>query len=111
MLRDYVLLPLCCCIAYSAALVSALLILELQVGVPGIILRCSEHMEIKDVARPIAFLAKMTGHRPLAIQLLGKGLLDPGRVRRLLSSSCPREVMMDFLMIVSDLARMDKVNF
>ncbi|KAI8565223.1 hypothetical protein RHMOL_Rhmol03G0243200 [Rhododendron molle] len=83
----------------------------LEVGVPGIVLRCSEHMEIKDVARPIAFLAKMTGQRPLAIQLLGKGLLDPGRVRRLLSSSCPREVMMDFLMIVSDLARMDKAFY
>ncbi|XP_058206385.1 serine/threonine-protein kinase TIO isoform X2 [Rhododendron vialii] len=83
----------------------------LEVGVPGIILRCLEHMEIKDVARPIAFLAKMTGHRPLAIQVLGKGLLDPGRVRRLLSRSCPREVMMDFLMIVSDLARMDKAFY
>ena len=86
------------------------MILKLQVGVPGIILRCLEHMELKDVARPVAFLAKMTGHRPLSIQLLGKGLLDPGRVRRLLGSSCPREVMMDVLMIVSDLARMDKVS-
>ncbi|PSS18186.1 Serine/threonine-protein kinase [Actinidia chinensis var. chinensis] len=83
----------------------------LEVGVPGIILRCLEHAELKDVARPVAFLAKMTGHRPLAIQLLGKGLLDPGRVRRLLGSSCPREVMMDVLMIVSDLARMDKVFY
>ncbi|PSS07240.1 Serine/threonine-protein kinase [Actinidia chinensis var. chinensis] len=83
----------------------------LEVGVPGIILRCLEHMELKDVARPVAFLAKMTGHRPLSIQLLGKGLLDPGRVRRLLGSSCPREVIMDVLMIISDLARMDKVFY
>ncbi|KAL7003793.1 non-specific serine,threonine protein kinase [Sarracenia purpurea var. burkii] len=82
----------------------------LEVGVPDIILQCLEHMELKDIARPIAFLAKMTGHRPLAIQLLRKGLLDPGRVRRLLSSSCPREVTMDVLMIVSDLARMDKAK-
>ncbi|KAL7230228.1 hypothetical protein ACSBR2_008690 [Camellia fascicularis] len=82
-----------------------------EVGVPAIILRCLEHMELKDVARPVAFLAKMIGHRPLAVQLLGKGLLDPGRVRRLLGGSCPREVMMDVLMIVSDLARMDKVFY
>lgn len=83
----------------------------LEVGVPGIILRCLEHVELKDVARPIAFLAKMTGHPPLAVQLLGKGLLEPGRVKRWLSSSCPREVMMDFLMIVSGLARMDKAFY
>ncbi|GFZ04399.1 kinase family with ARM repeat domain-containing protein [Actinidia rufa] len=82
-----------------------------MVGVPGIILRCLEHMELKDVARPVAFLAKMTGHQPLSIQLLGKGLLDPGRVRRLLGSSCPKEVIMDVLMIISDLARMDKVFY
>ncbi|KAA8540378.1 hypothetical protein F0562_024703 [Nyssa sinensis] len=33
----------------------------LEVGVPGIILRCMEHMELKDVGKPVAFLAKMTG--------------------------------------------------
>ncbi|KAA8533489.1 hypothetical protein F0562_031077 [Nyssa sinensis] len=83
----------------------------LEVGVPGIVLRCMEHMELKDVGKPVAFLAKMTGHRPLAVQLLGKGLLDPSRVRRLLDGSCPREVTVDVLMIVSDLARMDKVFY
>ncbi|CAK9172478.1 unnamed protein product [Ilex paraguariensis] len=80
----------------------------LEVGVPGIILRCLEHMDLKDVARPVAFLAKMAGHRPIAVQLLGNRLLDPNRVRRFLDSSCPREVTLDVLMIVSDLARMDK---
>ncbi|XP_047308146.1 serine/threonine-protein kinase TIO [Impatiens glandulifera] len=83
----------------------------LEVGIPGIILHCMEYMELKDVARPVAFLAKMTGHRPLAIQLLRKGLLDPERLKRLLNSSSPREVIMDILMIVSDLARMDKVFY
>lgn len=82
----------------------------LQVGVPGIILRCLEHMESRDKARPVAFLAKMTAHRPLAVQLLGKGLLDPRRMKSLLDGSCPGEVVLDVLMIVSDLARMDKVN-
>lgn len=66
-------------------------------------------MELKDVARPVAFLAKMTSHRPLAIQLLNAGLLEPNRMRRLLSNSCPKEVILDVLMIISDLARMDKV--
>lgn len=67
-------------------------------------------MELKDVARPVAFLAKMTSHRPLAIQLLNAGLLEQNRMRRLLSNnSCPKEVILDVLMIISDLARMDKV--
>uniref|UniRef100_A0A3Q7FPT6 non-specific serine/threonine protein kinase n=1 Tax=Solanum lycopersicum TaxID=4081 RepID=A0A3Q7FPT6_SOLLC len=83
----------------------------LEVGVPGIILRCLEHMESRDKARPVAFLAKMTAHRPLAVQLLGKGLLDPRRMKSLLDGSCPGEVILDVLMIVSDLARMDKAFY
>lgn len=67
-------------------------------------------MELKYLGRPIAFLAKMIGQRPLAVQLVGKGFLDPNRVRRLLDSGT-REVTLDVLMIVSDLARMDKVGF
>lgn len=83
----------------------------LEAGVPGYILRCLEHMELQDSARLVAFLAKMTGHRPLVVQLIGKGLLDPARMRRLFDRSSPREVTMDVLMIVSDLARMDKVFY
>ena len=56
-------------------------------------------------------LAKMIVQRPLAVQLVSKGLLDPNRWRRLLDNSSPREVTMDALMIVSDLARMDKVRY
>nr|TKR85928.1 hypothetical protein D5086_0000243090 [Populus alba] len=56
----------------------------LEVGLPGIILRCVEYMELKDLGRPVAFLAKMIGHRPFAIQLIGRGLLNPNMVKRLL---------------------------
>ncbi|XP_070683250.1 serine/threonine-protein kinase TIO-like isoform X10 [Malus domestica] len=80
----------------------------LEVGVPGIVLWCLEHLDLKDMGRPVAFLAKMIGYRPLAVQIVGKGLLDPKTMRRLLDCSSPREVMLDVLMIVSDLARMDK---
>ncbi|KAF3432681.1 hypothetical protein FNV43_RR23783 [Rhamnella rubrinervis] len=79
----------------------------LEVGVPAIVLRCLEHMELKDFGRPVAFLAKMISHRPLAVQLVGKGLLDPNRWKRFLDCSTPREVTLDALMIISDLARMD----
>lgn len=97
------------CLLFQGIMLIAFIML--QVGVPGYILRCLEHMELKDSARLVAFLAKMTGHRPLVVQLIGKGLLDPARMRRLFDRSSPREVTMDVLMIVSDLARMDKVSF
>lgn len=78
---------------------------------PGIVLRCLDHMELNDLGRPVAFLAKMVCHRPLAVQLVSKGLLDPNRMRRLFDSTGPKVVMLDALMIISDLARMDKVSF
>lgn len=80
-------------------------------GVPGIILRCLDHMELNDLGRPVAFLAKMVLHRPLAVQLADKGLLDSNRMRRLFDHSAPKEVTLDALMIISDFARMDKVSF
>ncbi|CAN1336005.1 Serine/threonine-protein kinase TIO [Linum perenne] len=83
----------------------------LEVGVPSIILQCLEHVETKDLGRPVAFLAKMTSHKPLAVHLVGKGLLEPSRVKRLLDASCPSEVTLDILMIISDLSRMDKAFY
>ncbi|GJS49820.1 serine/threonine-protein kinase TIO, partial [Tanacetum coccineum] len=80
----------------------------LEVGIPGQTIQCLRHVELKDAARLVAFLAKMTGHRSLVVQLLGKGLLNPNIMRRLLDNSSPREVILDVLSIVSDLARMDK---
>ncbi|QCE05522.1 fused [Vigna unguiculata] len=82
-----------------------------EVGVPGIILRCVDHMDLNDLGRPVAFLAKMVCHRPLAIQLVSKGLLDPNRMRKLFDCSGPKEVTLDALMIISDLARMDKAFY
>ncbi|XP_047161227.1 serine/threonine-protein kinase TIO isoform X1 [Vigna umbellata] len=82
-----------------------------EVGVPGIILRCVDHMDLNDLGRPVAFLAKIVCHRPLAIQLVSKGLLDPNRMRKLFDCSGPKEVTLDALMIISDLARMDKVFY
>uniref|UniRef100_A0A1D1XU07 non-specific serine/threonine protein kinase n=1 Tax=Anthurium amnicola TaxID=1678845 RepID=A0A1D1XU07_9ARAE len=80
----------------------------LEVGLPTCILRCLKYIEPNDMARPMAFVAKMAGYRPLAMQLLREGLLDPERIRALLRGSSPKEVVLDLLMIVSDLARMSK---
>lgn len=66
-------------------------------------------MDPKDLARPMAFVAKMAGYRPLAMQLLTEGLLDPQCVRKVFGGGSPKESVLDFLMIISDLARMSKV--
>ena len=79
-------------------------------GFAGRVLRCLDNIDLSKMARPIAFVAKMVGYRPLALQLLREGLLNQSRVKRLLGGSTPKEAVLDFLMIVSDLARMSKVQ-
>lgn len=80
-----------------------------QVDAPGLILRCIDYMSPVNKSKPIAFVAKMVGYHPLALKLIQEGLLNPNRVRGLLDSSLPRDSLLDFLMIISDLARMSKV--
>ncbi|XP_051213518.1 serine/threonine-protein kinase TIO [Lolium perenne] len=80
----------------------------LEVGVPGCILRCLDYLNMEDIARPLAIVAKMVGYRPLALKLLREGLLNPCRVAKLLKGPLAKESLLDFLMIVSDLARMSK---
>ncbi|KAG0484239.1 hypothetical protein HPP92_008318 [Vanilla planifolia] len=80
----------------------------LEAGFPQSILRCLDVLNSKDLAKPIAIIAKMVAYRPLALQLVREGLLSPILARRLLGGSSPKEVVLDFLMIVSDLARMSK---
>ncbi|VAH26126.1 unnamed protein product [Triticum turgidum subsp. durum] len=80
----------------------------LEVGVPGCILRCLDYLNMEDISRPLAIVAKMVGYRPLALQLLREGLLNPSRVAKLLKGPLAKETLLDFLMIISDLARMSK---
>lgn len=80
----------------------------LEVSVPRSILRCLDFMDSKDLARLVAFFAKMVAYRPLAVQLVREGLLSSNLAGRLLGGLSPKAVMLDFLMIVSDLARMSK---
>ncbi|EEE53136.1 hypothetical protein OsJ_35944 [Oryza sativa Japonica Group] len=80
----------------------------LEVSVPGCILHCFDHVNMEDLSRPLAIVAKMVGYRPLASQLLREGLLNHSRVEKLLKGPIAKETLLDFLMIVSDLARMSK---
>lgn len=80
----------------------------LEVGLAKRILRCLDILDLSNIVRPTAFVAKMVGYPPLAAHFLREGLLNQNRVRRLLSSSTPKEAVVDSLMVVSDLARMSK---
>ncbi|CAD6234940.1 unnamed protein product [Miscanthus lutarioriparius] len=80
----------------------------LEVGIPGCMLRCLDYVNMEDLGRPLAIVAKMAGYRPLALQLHKEGLLDPIRVAALLEGPIAKETLLDFLMIISDLARMSK---
>lgn len=105
--KVFIILLLAVCHSFSTIFILS----HLQVSFPGRILCSLDYVDLKYVSRPIAIVAKMVGYRPLALQLVREGLLSPNRVRRLLSVSIPKEAMLDFLMIISDLARMSKVQY
>ncbi|KAK9724806.1 hypothetical protein RND81_05G099900 [Saponaria officinalis] len=79
----------------------------LEAGVPTKVLRCADGLELKDTGKAVAFLSKMVSYEPLTIHV-GKGILETNRIRRLLDSSSPKEVILNVLTMVSDLARFDK---
>ncbi|CAN6213297.1 unnamed protein product [Urochloa humidicola] len=80
----------------------------LEVGVPGYILQSLDYVDAEDLARPWAIVAKMVRYRPLALHLLKEGLLNPSRVAASLEGPTAKDTLLDFLMIISDLARMSK---
>ncbi|XP_071704135.1 serine/threonine-protein kinase TIO-like [Rutidosis leptorrhynchoides] len=80
----------------------------LEVGLPGQIIKCLEHLELKDTVLPLELLIRMADHRSLVVELVGKGLLNPILMKRLLDDSSPTQVKLWALQIVSKVAAMDK---
>ncbi|XP_071704115.1 serine/threonine-protein kinase TIO-like [Rutidosis leptorrhynchoides] len=81
----------------------------LEVGLPGQILICFEHLETKDTEIPLNLLLKMVSHRSLAVELVGKGLLNPDLMKRLLDDSSPTQVKLQVLQILSAVAELDEL--
>ncbi|XP_010692392.2 serine/threonine-protein kinase TIO isoform X2 [Beta vulgaris subsp. vulgaris] len=79
----------------------------IELEVPIQVLHCADIVGLEDIRKPVAFLAKMVSCKAIAICLVRKGMLEAARMRRLLDDSSPKEVILDMLMIVSDLARKD----
>lgn len=82
----------------------------LQSGVPCQILQCADILGLEDTRKPVLLLSKMISYKALAKHLVENEMLEAARMRRLLDGSCPREVILDMLMIVSNLARLHVVS-
>ncbi|MFS7919436.1 putative non-specific serine/threonine protein kinase [Helianthus anomalus] len=54
--------------------------------------------------------SNMTGYQSMQGQLFGNGLLNPNNMKRLLSNSSSKEVKVNVLMIVSEVACLNKVS-
>ncbi|XP_071702086.1 serine/threonine-protein kinase TIO-like isoform X2 [Rutidosis leptorrhynchoides] len=80
----------------------------LEVGLPGQLIKCLEHLELKDTAIPVQLLSIMVNHRSLALELVGKGLLNPKLIKRLLNDSSPTQIKIKVLQIVSEVAKLDE---
>ncbi|XP_071704128.1 serine/threonine-protein kinase TIO-like [Rutidosis leptorrhynchoides] len=80
----------------------------LEVGLPGQIIKCLEHLESKDTEQPLELLILMVDHRSLVVELVRKGLLNPNLMKSLLDDPSPTQVKVKALQIISKVAQMDK---
>ncbi|MFS7938378.1 putative protein kinase ULK-Fused family [Helianthus anomalus] len=60
------------------------------------------------VSGSIQNASKMTGYQSLLVQLFGNGLINPNNMKRLLGNSSSKEVKVNVLMIVSEVACLNK---
>ncbi|XP_071704139.1 serine/threonine-protein kinase TIO-like [Rutidosis leptorrhynchoides] len=80
----------------------------LEVGLPGQIIKCLEHLELKDTKQTLGLLFIMVDHRSLVVELVRKGLLNPILMKSLLDDSSPTQVKLRVLQIVTGIAKMDQ---
>lgn len=84
----------------------------LQVYVIGPLIKCLKFLDTKDFGKPVSLIVRLVQNsRTLADGLLKEGLLSPALLSKMLDTNSPKEVVLDMLIIVSDLARLSKVLF
>jgi len=82
----------------------------IQVHAAPPLVRCLELLDVNDVGRPVALIARMVqSSKVLAGEVVAEGFLGAGLMARLLDPSSPKEVVRDVLMTISNLSRMNKV--
>ncbi|XP_071725477.1 serine/threonine-protein kinase TIO-like [Rutidosis leptorrhynchoides] len=80
----------------------------LEVKLPGKIIKCFRHLELKNIEMSLAVVLLMANHRSLADELVRKGLLNPSLMKRLLDDSSPTSVKLQALQLLSGVAELDE---
>ncbi|KAM0042127.1 putative protein kinase ULK-Fused family [Helianthus debilis subsp. tardiflorus] len=65
----------------------------------------------KEVSGSTQNASNMTGYQSMLVQLFGNGLLNPNNMKRLLGNSSSKEVKVNVLMIVSEVACLNKAKY
>ncbi|CAM6128762.1 unnamed protein product [Calypogeia fissa] len=80
-----------------------------EVNVAAALVRCLEFLNKDDLGSPVALIARMVQSSKVSgAELVKEGLLGSGLMMKLLDPSCPKDVLRDALMTVSNLARLSK---
>ncbi|BBN17969.1 fused [Marchantia polymorpha subsp. ruderalis] len=80
-----------------------------EVNVASPLIRCLEMLNKDDLGSPVALIARMVqSSRILAGDLVKEGFLSSYMMSKLLDPACPKDVLRDVLMTVSNLARLSK---
>ncbi|KAL3683437.1 hypothetical protein R1sor_001459 [Riccia sorocarpa] len=80
-----------------------------EVNVSAPLIKSLEMLNKDDLGMPVALIAKVVqSSRVLAGDLVRQGLLSSALMSKLLDQACPKDVLRDVLMTVSNLARLSK---
>ncbi|KAH7292834.1 hypothetical protein KP509_28G000900 [Ceratopteris richardii] len=80
-----------------------------EVCICGPLVGCLKLLDIKDFSRPVSLIVKLAQNsRSFGEGFLKEGLLSPVVLPKMLNTNSPKEVILDFLIVISDLARMSK---
>ncbi|MCO5586124.1 hypothetical protein L7F22_040064 [Adiantum nelumboides] len=97
--------------AIAAELPHYLQILQ-EVHVVGPLVDCLKLLDIKDFCKPVSLIARLVQNsKSFADGLLKQGFLSSALLAKTLNKDSPKEVVLDMLIIISDLARLSKVRF
>ena len=85
--------------------------ISLQVHIVAPIMRWLKILDARDLARPVSLIVRLIQNsRSFADGLVKEGLLSSTILHKLLDKSSQKEVILDVLVIISDLARLSKVR-
>lgn len=75
------------------------------------LVQCLKMLDVSDLIRPMSLIGRMAqGSRTVTADIVKEGFLCPSVMSKILSPMSPKEVVLDALATLSNLARMSKVS-